>query len=258
MIIKKTREEIERIAAAGSILVRTMNLLAGKIRPGVTTGELDAAAEKFIRSQGAEPAFKGYRGFPGSICTSPNSMIVHGIPGGYRLARGDILSVDIGVIHDGWVADAARTFAIGPVTPIARKLLAVTEEALFAAVAQCRPGNRLGDVSHSVQSHVESAGLSIVRTLVGHGIGRDMHEDPQIPNYGDPGTGVPLEEGMVLAVEPMVTAGRHGVRVGDDHWAIYSQDGSLAAHFEFTVAITTEGPKILTPWHEAGGGRAAA
>lgn len=258
MIIKKTPDEMDRIAAAGSILVRTMNLLAGKIRPGVTTGELDAAAEKFIRSQGAEPAFKGYRGFPGSICTSPNSMIVHGIPGGYRLARGDILSVDIGVIHDGWVADAARTFAIGPVTPIARKLLTVTEEALFAAVDQCRPGNRLGDVSHAVQAHVEAAGLSIVRTLVGHGIGRDMHEDPQIPNYGNPGTGVPLEEGMVLAVEPMVTAGRHGVRVGDDHWAIYSQDGSLAAHFEFTVAITAEGPKILTPWHEAGGGRAAA
>jgi methionyl aminopeptidase len=258
MIIKKTPTEIDRIAAAGVILVRTMNLLAGKVRPGVTTGELDAAAEKFIRSQGAEPAFKGYRGFPGSICTSPNSMIVHGIPGGYRLARGDILSVDIGVIHDGWVADAARTFAIGPVTPIARKLLTVTEGALFAGVDQCRSGNRLGDVSHAIQEHVEAAGLSIVRTLVGHGIGRDMHEDPQIPNYGTPGTGVPLEEGMVLAVEPMVTAGRHGVRVGDDHWAIYSQDGSLAAHFEFTVAITADGPRVLTPWHEAGGGRAAA
>jgi methionyl aminopeptidase len=258
MIIKKNQEEIHRIAAAGAILVRTMNLLAGKIRPGVTTAELDTAAEKFIRSQGAEPAFKGYRGFPGSICTSPNSMIVHGIPGRYRLARGDILSVDIGVIHDGWVADAARTFAIGPTTPIARKLLTVTEEALFAGVEQCRAGNRLGDVSHAIQNRVEADGLSIVRTLVGHGIGREMHEDPQIPNYGTPGTGVPLEEGMVLAVEPMVTAGRHGVRVGDDHWAIYSQDGSLAAHFEFTVAIAREGPKILTPWHEAGGDRAAA
>jgi methionyl aminopeptidase len=258
MIIKKTPAEIAHMETAGAILVRTMNLLAGKIRPGVTTAELDTAAEKFIRSQGAEPAFKGYRGFPGSICTSPNSMIVHGIPGPYRLARGDILSVDIGVIHDGWVADAARTFAIGPITPIARKLLTVTEEALFAGVEQCRAGNRLGDVSHAIQEHVEAAGLSIVRTLVGHGIGRDMHEDPQIPNYGTPGTGLPLEEGMVLAVEPMVTAGRHGVRVGEDHWAIYSQDGSLAAHFEFTVAIAAEGRKILTPWHEAGGGRAAA
>ena len=246
------------MAVAGAILVKTMNLLAGKIRPGVTTRELDEAAERFIRSQGAEPAFKGYRGFPGSICTSPNSMIVHGIPGPYKLGRGDLISIDIGVIYDGWVADAARTFAVGPVTPIARKLLVTTEEALLVAVDYCRTGNRLGDVSHAIQEHVEAAGLSIVRTLVGHGIGRSMHEDPQIPNYGTPGTGVPLEEGMVLAVEPMVTAGRHAVRVGDDHWAIYSQDGSLAAHFEFTIAITGDGPRILTPWHEAGNGRAAA
>ena len=246
------------MAAAGVILVKTMNLLAGKIRPGITTRELDQAAEKFILSQGAEPAFKGYRGFPGSICTSPNSMIVHGIPGPYTLERGDILSVDIGVIRDGWVADAARTFAVGPVTPVAHKLMTTTEESLFIAVEQCRAGNRLGDVSHATQEHVETAGLSIVRTLVGHGIGRSMHEEPQIPNYGKPGTGVPLEEGMVLAVEPMVTAGRHAVRVGDDHWAIYSQDGSLAAHFEFTIAITADGPRVLTPWHEAGNGRAAA
>jgi len=246
------------MAAAGAILVRTMNLLAGKIRPGVTTLELDQAAERFIRSQGAEPAFKGYRGFPGSICASPNSMIVHGIPGSYKLARGDIISVDVGVVRDGWVADAARTFAIGPVAPIASKLLKTTEESLFIAVDYCRPGNRLGDVSHAIQEHVEAAGLSIVRTLVGHGIGRSMHEEPQIPNYGTQGTGVLLEEGMVLAVEPMVTAGRHAVRVGDDHWAIYSRDGSLAAHFEFTIAITADGPRILTPWHEAGGGRAAA
>jgi methionyl aminopeptidase len=258
MIIKKTPEEIERMAAAGSILVKTMNLLAGKVRPGVTTGELDQAAEKFIRSQGAEPAFKGYRGFPGSICTSPNSMIVHGIPGPYKLERGDILSVDVGVVRDGWVADAARTFAVGPISPVAHKLLVTTEEALHVAVEQCRVGNRLGDVSHAIQEHVEAAGLSIVRTLVGHGIGRSMHEEPQIPNYGNAGTGVPLEEGMVLAVEPMVTAGRHAVRVGDDHWAIFSQDGSLAAHFEFTIAVTADGPRILTPWHEAGNGRAAA
>jgi methionyl aminopeptidase len=258
LIIKKTPEEIDRMAAAGDILVRTMNLLAGKIRPGVSTAELDQAAEKFIRSQDAEPAFKGYRGFPGSICASPNSMIVHGIPGPYKLSRGDILSVDIGVVRDGWVADAARTFSVGPITPIARKLLVTTEESLFAGVRECAVGNRLGDVSHAIQRHVEAAGLSIVRSLVGHGIGRSMHEEPQIPNYGTPGTGIPLEEGMVLAIEPMVTAGRHGVRVGDDHWAIYSQDGSLAAHFEFTVAIVDSGPRILTPWHEARGGRAAA
>ena len=258
MIIKKTPDEIERMAAAGAVLVKTLNLLAGKVRPGVSTRELDQAAERFIRSQSAEPAFKGYRGFPGSICTSPNSMIVHGIPGPYKLARGDILSVDVGVVLDGWVADAARTFAVGPVTPVARKLLATTEESLMIAVPECRVGNRLGDVSHAIQQHVERAGLSIVRSLVGHGIGRSMHEEPQIPNYGKPGTGIVLEEGMVLAVEPMVTAGRHAIRVADDHWSIYSQDGSLAAHFEFTIAITAGGPRVLTPWHEAGNGRAAA
>jgi methionyl aminopeptidase len=258
MIIKKTPEEIERMAASGAILVRTMNLLAGKIRPGVSTQELDDAAEKFIRSQGAEPSFKGYRGFPGSICASPNSMIVHGIPGPYKLGRGDILSIDIGVTLDGWVADAARTFPVGPVSPVAEKLLTVTEGALMAAVPQCQPGKRLGDISHAVQAHVEAAGLSVVRSLVGHGVGRDMHEEPQIPNYGKPGTGVHLEEGMVFAIEPMVTAGRHAVRVGEDHWSIYSQDSSLAAHFEFTIAITAQGPRILTPWHEASGGRAAA
>jgi methionyl aminopeptidase len=257
VIIKKTPEEIEKIAAAGEILVKTLALLQSKLRPGVTTAELDAAAEKFIRSQDAEPAFKGYRGFPGSICTSPNSMVVHGIPGPYKLARGDILSIDVGVVHDGWVADAARTFAVGPVSPIATRLLRATEGALFAAVEQCRPGNRLGDVSHAVQHHVEAEGFSVVRSLVGHGIGRDMHEDPQIPNFGDPERGPELEEGMVLAVEPMVTAGRHSVRMGDDHWAIYAQDGSLAAHFEFTIGLTAEGPRILTPWH-VGAKRAAA
>ncbi|MDQ4040129.1 MAG: type I methionyl aminopeptidase [Actinomycetota bacterium] len=257
MINIKTPEEIERMAAAGAILVKTLALLASRIRPGVTTGELDAVAEKFIRSLNAEPAFKGYRGFPGSICASPNSMVVHGIPGRYKLSRGDILSVDVGVVHDGWVADAARTFPVGTISPIATRLLRATEGALFAAVEECRPGNRLGDVSHAVQSHVEEAGFSVVRSLVGHGIGRDMHEDPQIPNFGDPGRGPELQEGMVLAIEPMVTAGRHAVRMGDDHWAIFSQDGSLAAHFEFTVAITAEGPRILTPWHEAAD-RAAA
>ncbi len=258
MIIKKSPEEIERMAAAGVILVRTMNLLAGKVRAGVSTKELDEAAERFIRSQGAVPAFKGYRGFPGSICASPNSMIVHGIPGPYRLARGDILSIDIGVILDGWVADAARTFAVGPVSPVAQKLLKTTEGSLHVAVPQCRPGNRLGDVSHAIQVHVEAAGLSVVRSLVGHGIGREMHEEPQIPNYGPANSGVLLEEGMVLAVEPMVTAGRHAVRVADDHWSIFSQDASLAAHFEFTIAVTADGPRILTPWHEVDADRAVA
>src|SRR5271167_215934 len=170
MIIRKTPAQVDRMAAAGEILVRCLKILGAKARAGVSTGELDAAAERFIRSQGAEPAFKGYRGFPGSICASPNSMVVHGIPGPYRLARGDILSIDIGVVWNSWVADAARTFPVGPITPIARKLLGTTEEALHLAVARCRPGNRLGDVSHAVQQHVEAAGLAVVRSLVGHGI----------------------------------------------------------------------------------------
>ena len=257
MIVKKTPAEIDAMAKAGEIHVRTMDLVAGKIRAGVTTGELDAAAEKYIRSQGATPAFKGYRGFPGSICASPNEMVVHGIPGRFKLRKGDILSVDIGVVKDGWVADGARTFGVGEISPVAQKLLDVTERSLFRAVEQCRPGNRLGDVSHAVQETVEAEGLSVVRSLVGHGIGRSMHEEPQVPNYGPAGKGVILEEGMVLAIEPMVTAGRHTVRQGDDGWAIYSQDGSLAAHFEFTVAVTQDGPRILNPWHLTGQ-RAAA
>jgi methionyl aminopeptidase len=249
LIVTKSPQEIDRIAAAGQILVRCLDMLRTKARAGVTTGELDHAAERFIRSQRAEPAFKGYRGFPGSICTSPNSMVVHGIPGQYALERGDILSVDVGVVKDGWVADAAVTLPIGPVSPIARGLLETTRAALFDAVEQCRPGNRLGDVSHAVQQRVEGDGFSVVRSLVGHGIGRDMHEDPQIPNFGEPGTGPELLEGMVLAIEPMVNVGSHGIRVGADDWSVYSQDGSLAAHFEFTVAVTADGPRILTPWH---------
>ena len=255
MIVKKTPAEIDQMARAGEIHVRCMDLIESKIRPGVTTAELDEAAERFIRSQGATPAFKGYRGFTGSICASPNHMVVHGIPGPFQLRRGDIISIDIGVVKDGWVADAARTFPVGEVSPVAAKLLEVTEESLFKAVDQCVPGNRLGDVGHAVQSHVEANGFSVVRSLVGHGIGRSMHDEPQIPNYGPPGKRELLEEGMVLAIEPMVTAGRHLVRMGDDGWAIYSQDGSLAAHFEFTVAITADGPRILTPWHQK---RAAA
>lgn len=250
MIIRKTPEEIDKMAAAGAILVRTLKLLESKVREGVSTAELDEAAERYIRSQGATPAFKGYRGFPGSICASPNSMVVHGIPGPYRLERGDIISIDVGVVLDGWVADAARTFPVGPISPVAGKLLEVTKASLFDAVENCRPGNRLGDVSHAVQKRVECEGLAVVRSLVGHGVGRSMHEDPQVPNYGAPGKGPRLEEGMVLAIEPMVNAGRHTVRMGDDGWAIYSQDGSLAAHFEFTVAITGDGPRVLTPWHE--------
>ena len=250
MIIRKTPEQVEKMAAAGDLLVRCLRLLKSSARAGVTTEELDLAAEKFIRSQDAEPAFKGYRGFPGSICTSPNSMVVHGIPGPHELKRGDVLSLDVGVVRDGWVSDAAITVPIGPVSVEARKLLETTRAALLEGTAEVRPGNHLGDVSAAIQRRVELDGFSIIRSLVGHGIGRDMHEEPQIPNYGEPGRGPPLEEGMVLAIEPMVNAGSSLVRMGDDGWAVYSQDGSLAAHFEFTVAVTAEGPRVLTPWHE--------
>jgi methionyl aminopeptidase len=256
VIIKKSPEEIEKMARAGLVLAATHDLIESNIRAGVSTAELDRLAERFIRSQGATPTFKGYRGFPGSICASPNAMIVHGIPGSYRLAPGDIISIDVGVTLDGWVADAARTFAVGDIDQVARKLLDVTESSLHAGVAQCCEGNRMGDVSSAVQRMVEAAGFSVVRSLVGHGVGRSMHEDPQVPNYGKAGKGTLLEEGMVLAIEPMTTAGRPGVRVGGDGWAIYSQDGSAAAHFEFTVAITAAGPLILTPWHLPAGERA--
>ena len=251
MIIKKTPEQVEKMAASGEVLVRCLKMLASKARAGITTEELDAAAERFIRSQGAEPAFKGYRGFPGSICASPNSMVVHGIPDGYQLKRGDILSIDVGVIKDGWVSDAAMTVPVGPVGPEAQKLLDVTRSSLFAGVEQMRPGNHLGDVSAAIQRRVELEGLSIIRTLVGHGIGKDMHEEPQVPNFGEPGRGPELQEGMVLAIEPMVNAGGPLAQMGDDGWSVFSEDGSLAAHFEFTVAVTPQGPRILTPWHEA-------
>jgi methionyl aminopeptidase len=257
VVIRKSPEEIDKMAASGAVLARCLQMLRSKARAGVTTGDLDEAAERFIRSQGAEPAFKGYRGFPGSICSSPNSMIVHGIPGGYKLQRGDILSIDVGVVLDGWVSDAAVTVPIGAVSPIATRLMQTTREALFLAVDQIRPGNHLGDVSAAVQRKVEGDGFSIVRALVGHGVGREMHEDPQIPNHGEPGTGPELEEGMVLAIEPMTTAGSDGIRVGSDNWSVYAADGSLACHFEHTVAVTPEGPRILTPWHLEEARRAA-
>jgi methionyl aminopeptidase len=249
VIIKKSPLEIDKMARAGAILVATLAQIEASIRPGVTTAELDETAERFIRARGGAPTFKGYRGFPGSICASPNAMIVHGIPGPYRLKEGDIVSIDVGVTLDGWVADAARTFPVGEVGVQIQNLLDATEQSLHAGVAQCLAGNRMGDVSSAIQALVERAGLSVVRSLVGHGIGRSMHEDPQVPNYGRPGRGPLLEEGMVLAIEPMVTAGQAPVRVGGDGWAIFSQDGSPAAHFEFTVAITADGPSILTPWH---------
>ena len=215
-------------------------------------GELDEAAEKFIRSQGAEPSFKGYRGFPGSICASPNSMVVHGIPGAVRAAkRGDILSIDVGVTNDGWVADAAITVPIGPV-PSPRPSGCWRRRARRSSRASSRraPATTSATSPAAIQQRVERDGFSVIRTLVGHGVGREMHEDPQIPNFGEPGRGPLLEEGMVLAIEPMVNAGAAEVVMGDDGWAVYSEDDSLAAHFEFTIAVTADGPRVLTPWHE--------
>jgi methionyl aminopeptidase len=249
-IIVKTPEQIDQMAAAGAIQARCLKMLRSKVRAGITTDELDQAAERFITSQGAQPSFLGYRGFPGSICASPNSMVVHGIPGSYALSRGDLISLDVGVTYRGWVADAAITVPVGRIDPDAQKLLDTTQAALLAAVEQVRPGNHLGDVSHAVQERVEQDGFSIIRSLVGHGIGRDMHEDPQVPNYGEPGKGPELEPGMVFAIEPMVNASGPDVRLGDDNWSVYSADDSLAAHFEFTVAVTEDGPRVLTPWHE--------
>ena len=248
-IVIKTPDQIEQMAAAGAIQARCLKMLRSKVRAGITTEELDLAAERFITSQGAQPSFLGYRGFPGSICASPNSMVVHGIPGSYTLARGDLISIDVGVTYQGWVADAAITVPVGRIAADAQQLLDTTQAALMAAVEQVRPGNHLGDISHAVQQRVEADGLSIIRSLVGHGIGREMHEDPQVPNYGEPGKGPELEPGMVLAIEPMVNAGGPDVRLGDDNWAVYSADDSLAAHFEFTVAVTEDGPRVLTPWH---------
>jgi methionyl aminopeptidase len=257
VIIKKSPEEIEKMERAGEVLVAALAELEANVAPGVSTEQLDRLAERFIRARGGVPTFKGYRGFPGSICASPNAMIVHGIPGPYRLKAGDIISIDVCVTLDGWVADAARTFPVGEIGVQQQNLLSATEASLHAGVEQARAGNRMGDMSSAIQQVAEEAGLSVVRSLVGHGIGRNMHEDPQVPNYGKPGKGPLLEQGMVIAVEPMMTAGRAAVRVGGDGWAIFSQDGSPAAHFEFTVAITGDGPKVLTPWHVAADSRAA-
>lgn len=246
MIIRKSPHEIELMARAGRVVSDTLALIGEHARPGVTTAELDALAEEFITAQGGHPTFKGYRGYPASICASPNEMVVHGIPGPYELAEGDILSVDVGVTLEGFVADSAYTFPVGEISAEAERLLEVCQAALAAGVEQCRSGNRLSDISHAVQRATEGAGFSVVRSLVGHGVGRSMHEDPQIPNFGEPGRGPLLAEGMTLAIEPMITAGGPDVFLHDDQWSISSRDGSLSAHFEHTVAVTDAGPRILT------------
>jgi methionyl aminopeptidase len=249
-IIRKTPEQVDEMAAAGAIQARCLQMLRAMAKPGVTTLDLDVAAEKFILSHGAEPSFKGYRGFPASICASPNSMVVHGIPAPEALQRGDILSIDVGVTYGGWVADAAITVPIGEIEPGTEKLLATTKASLFEGIAKMHPGNRLSDISNAIQLRVEADGMHVIRSLVGHGVGREMHEDPQIPNFGEPGRGPVLEEGMVLAIEPMVNLGTAEIKMGNDGWAVYSKDDSPAAHFEFTVAVTPDGPRVLTPWHE--------
>ncbi len=251
MIIRKSAREIDQMAEAGAIVAQTLDLLAENVRPGVTTVELDRLADDFIRSHGGAATFKGYRGYPASICTSPNDMVVHGIPGPYELERGDILSVDVGVTLGGFVADSAYTFAVGEISDEAERLLQVCQAALAAGIAQAHVGNRVGDISAAVQRVTEEAGFSIVRSLVGHGVGRAMHEEPQIPNFGEPGRGPLLTEGMTLAIEPMINAGRPEVYVADDRWSISTADGSLSAHFEHTVAVTPEGPRILTLAREA-------
>ena len=246
MIIRKSTAEIETMANAGRVVADTIALIGEHLRPGVTTGELDELADDYIRAQGGTSSFKGYRGYPASICTSPNDMVVHGIPGRRALEDGDILSVDVGVILDGFVADSAHTFPVGEISEQAERLLEACPAALAAGIEQVRPGNRLSDVSHAIQLRTEEAGFSIVRSLVGHGIGRSMHEDPQIPNYGPPGRGPELTPGMTLAIEPMITAGSPDVYLHDDNWSISTIDGSLSAHFEHTVAVTENGPRILT------------
>jgi methionyl aminopeptidase len=247
MIIRKSPREIEKIAAAGALVAETIAHVGALIAPGVTTDELDAAADAFIRERGGLPTSEGYKGYPKAICLSPNDVVVHGIPGDYEVAEGDLITVDVGVTLNAYIADSAYTFGVGDVEPEAQHLLETAQDALAAGIAEALVGNRVGDISHAVQTVVEGAGLAVVRSLVGHGVGRHYHEDPHIPNFGAPGRGPRLSEGMTIAIEPMITAGGPEVVVGDDGWTITTADGSLSAHFEHTVAITAGGPRILTP-----------
>jgi methionyl aminopeptidase len=247
VIERKSAQELARMREAGQVLVAALRLCREMTKPGVSTLEIDAEVEGLIRKAGAKPAFKGYRGFPATICASINEEVVHGIPAAHRrLKEGDIVGLDLGAIVDGYYADAAVTLPVGEVPPDVQRLLEVTRESLDLAIAQVRPGQRLGDISAAVQRHVEAAGFGVVRAFVGHGIGRALHEDPQIPNFGEPGKGPILRSGMVLAIEPMVTMGHWGVRVLADRWTAVTEDGSLAAHFEDTVAVTESGPDVLT------------
>lgn len=246
MIVIKSEREIEMMREANQIVAETHLLLAESIKPGITTAEIDRIAEEHIRKRGAIPAFKGYQGFPATVCVAVNEQVVHGIPGSKRLEEGDIIGLDLGAVKNGYYGDAARTLPVGKVSPVAEKLIEVTKEALNRGIAEARSGNRLSDISHAVQLYAESHGFSVVREYVGHGIGRQMHEAPQVPNYGQPGRGPYLKKGMALAIEPMINAGGYEVRVMPDRWTVVTADGSLSAHFEDTIAITDDEPLILS------------
>jgi len=246
VIVLKTRRELDKMRVAGLMVAEILAILREKVRPGVTTIELDRLAEKECRKRKAVPAFKGYGGFPFSICASPNEKVVHGFPNAEPLKEGDILSIDFGVLYDGFYGDSAVTLAVGTIPKDRQRLLEVTEQSLYRAIEQMQEDNRLGDVSHAVQACVEPEGFSVVREFVGHGIGRKLHESPQVPNFGPAGHGPKLKAGMVLAIEPMINAGRAGVRILDDGWTAVTVDGRDSAHFEHTVALTDNGPEILT------------
>ncbi len=247
MIIRKGPAEIDRIARAGDLVAATISHVGGHIEQGITTGELDRVADAFIAAHGGVSASKGYKGYPASICISPNDMVVHGIPGSYVVCDGDLITIDVGAALGDAIADSAYTFGVGEIGPEAQRLLDVCQDALAAGIREARPGNRVGDISHAIQQVVEEAGFSVVRSLVGHGVGRYYHEDPHVPNFGQAGRGPRLSEGMTIAIEPMITMGGPDVYLHADGWSISTEDGSLAAHFEHTVAITASGPRILTP-----------
>ena len=246
MIFIKNNQEIDLMRKAGKIVAETLLLVEEKVRPGITTAELDRIAEEFITKHGAKPSFKGLYGFPASLCISVNEQVVHGIPGGYVLKDGDIISVDCGANINGFHGDAARTFGVGNISEEANKLINVTKESFFKGIEYAKVGNRLTDISHGIQSYVEASGFSVVRDFVGHGIGRVVHEDPEVPNYGRPGRGPKLVEGMALAIEPMVNVGSYKVKTLKDNWTVVTSDGSLSAHYENTIVILPDGPEILT------------
>ncbi len=246
MILIKDDLALDLMRKAGRIVGETLLLLENKIKPGISTKELDRIAEEFIRGQGAIPSFKGLYGFPASLCISVNDQVVHGIPGGYVLKDGDIVSIDCGAYLDGFHGDAARTFPVGNVSEDAKRLIQVTRDCFFEGIKFAQIGNRLTDISHAIQRHIEANGFSVVKSFVGHGIGRDLHEDPEVPNFGRPGRGPILTKGMVLAIEPMVNEGSFRVRTLKDNWTVVTSDGSLSAHYENTVAILPDGPEILT------------